>query len=562
MRIDSDSMSGKLWEQTLDPLDLVKIWLANCSNSHGVCSSRKTHGKPTRLISIGHDGVRLTLTKDWEGTKPYATLSYCWGNAEFIKLTSDNFGSFLNAIPQGQLPRTIQDAVHIVRRIGLEFIWVDALCIIQDQLEDWEYEASCMSDVYGGAYVNLAASSARDVHGGCFAESQNYSGGFCARVTNLSDGPDENPAARCFYSREVYKESCLNNHLATRAWTLQEKLLTSRTIYFGDHGLFWECRSGIASEYLPDWIPGAVCNDRLVRPEHVAWDWDRIVTQYSAADLTISTDRLPALSGIAERQSAITGDDYLAGMWRKDLELQLLWSPFKAKSQRPDWRSPSWSWASVDGAKHYPRVYHWYYHEDRTKKEDREKTFDIHQYIRVLTAWTILSGLDPHGNVKDGEIRIRVSALIRGLFQSTYEIPNKITPFASYVLLDAGTRPCPIYTDCLGDESAIAESDNIFLLPITSGQTISKPVCKEAAGIILRRHGHCKGHFQRLGSFEFDTKRRLKEELDDEEVERQRDYYEFMAVLDKVGTATAKDECLEEVENSEFPAARYVLVIK
>lgn len=151
-----------------------------------------------------------------------------------------------------------------------------------------------------------------------------------------------------FHSKRVYGESATDTHLATKAWAFQERPLSPRTIYFGDTGLFWECRTCIGSEFLPDGFPGI--GGLLISPEVRSWDWVDIVRRYSQANLTYSLDRLPALSGIAARQQQIAGSQYLAGMWRESLITQLSWQLVGKKSRRPDWRSPGWSWISMDGA--------------------------------------------------------------------------------------------------------------------------------------------------------------------------------------------------------------------
>ncbi|KAK7912122.1 HET-domain-containing protein, partial [Apiospora marii] len=205
----------------------------------------------------------------------YATLSYCWGREPFKKLTTDALSAFLKDIPLQHLPQTFQDAIDVTRGLGLDYVWIDALCIIQNQQvgrgeeTDWEKEVGKMESVYGGAHVSLAASDAK-----------------------------------------IYQI----HSPAGRAWALQEKLLAARTISFGRGGLFWECKSTIKSEYLPNGFQDRL-GRHVVRPENMTWDWDEIVQDYSSAALTVDSDRLPALAGIARRQHELTGDQYLAGMW-------------------------------------------------------------------------------------------------------------------------------------------------------------------------------------------------------------------------------------------------------
>lgn len=103
----------------------------------------------------------------------YSTLSYQWGGKSFLKLTHQNYNSFLNHLPIEALPITFRDAIIISRKLGIEYLWIDALCIIQGSRDDWKREAALMSSVYGGSFVNIAASSAQDVYGGCFLKPDN-----------------------------------------------------------------------------------------------------------------------------------------------------------------------------------------------------------------------------------------------------------------------------------------------------------------------------------------------------------------------------------------------------
>jgi Heterokaryon incompatibility protein (HET) len=117
---------------------------------------------PTRLVHIPRNPdkqLRLRVSKGLTGQ--YVALSYCWGRGEVFKTTSAEYGARLDGFEAGMLPQTIQDAVSIARRFGFEYIWIDALCIIQGDVEDWAHESSRMSRVYGNASLTLCADLAR-----------------------------------------------------------------------------------------------------------------------------------------------------------------------------------------------------------------------------------------------------------------------------------------------------------------------------------------------------------------------------------------------------------------
>jgi len=319
------------------------------------------------------------LTSECPTRPRYGTLSYSWGSHNNIKLLSENLEFFMKEIPSEELPKTFKDAIEITKSFGLDFLWIDAMCIIQDSEEDWQKESSLMSSVYGGSSITIAASTARDARQGCFLRPALFSGGLRARIT---DGGCQR--VQDFRSQEVYEESTSQTYLATRAWALQEKMLPPRTIHFGDRGAFWECRTTIASEDLPDGFPA-----QLVRPlvrrrstTKMIHLWSQIVRLYSAANLTFTKDKLPALSGVARLAYDETGDQYLAGLWKGQIEEQLCWNRWRTKAAwRPTpWRAPSWSWTSVDGK------VSWY----------SAQCFDT-KHAHVLDANTIKSGQDRLG---------------------------------------------------------------------------------------------------------------------------------------------------------------------
>jgi hypothetical protein len=138
-------------------------------------------------------------------------------------------------IPMYELPKTFTDAIDITRKLGLDYLWIDSICIIQGDNCDWEHESALMSPVYGGSSVNIAASSARDGSQGCFLKPKYFTGGFLAEISIKGSRKVYD-----FRSPLTYDKATVNSHLATRAWAFQEKLLAPRTLHCGDQGLFWE----------------------------------------------------------------------------------------------------------------------------------------------------------------------------------------------------------------------------------------------------------------------------------------------------------------------------------
>jgi len=310
---------------------------------------------PTRLLSVGTEGdsaITLVATKSPDD-EPYATLSYCWGSGNPIKLLGCLVTEFQRGIQIDSLPCTLQEAVYVSRGLGLKYVWIDALCIIQDSPEDWNHESAQMADIYSNSYCNLAATSTDDCQGGLIRTrnpdilrttvfNTNWKGA-CNGPIGLTD--------RYLFTRNV-DEAPLNG----RGWVVQERLLSPRTLHFGKDQLFWECYKTNACESYPHGVmPG--CEAPLSKHDltipHSPGDlyeyWGRVVRSFTLSRLTKEKDKLPAISGLARRLAPVLSDDYVAGLWRNRLSHELLWFPTRAEEKLRAYRGPSWSWVSIEG---------------------------------------------------------------------------------------------------------------------------------------------------------------------------------------------------------------------
>lgn len=501
---------------------------------------------PTRLISVAGESPRLLLSAECPERPRYATLSHSWGSHDVIKLLSEDLESFMEALPVERLPTTFKDAIEITRKLGLDYLWIDSLCIIQNSEADWQRESALMSSVYGGSAVSIAASSAQDSTHGCFLKPPHFSGGLRARIT---DGGRKR--VQDFRGEEVYNRSTFGTHLGTRAWALQEKMLPPRTIHFGDRGAFWECRTKIASEYLPDGFPNMLVSPLVQRRGKFEHLWNRVVQLYSAANLTFGKDKLPALSGVAKVGHDETGDQYLAGLWRSQIEEQLCWRRWRSEPdvKRPAWRAPSWSWASVDG-----RVT-WY---------SRQKGVLETNYAHVLSASTTPYADDPFGQVTGGAIRLACSSMVAGRL-----VPWKKSDKEGFNILlhvDKEEKEFPIQIDCL-DDGQQEGTGPVYLVPIIGGKTGTASGLEEKdwvyewliEGIVLRLTDVSKGEFSRIGSFKFFKNQVIwgtgSTEIADES------YEPFLKVMEELGEMTAKVACAEIMSSPEHPDERYVITL-
>ena len=191
---------------------LARKWITECSNDHDHGQVVEHYRLPTRLISVKETSIKLVLTSDWTTKPRYATLSHCWGNLEFLKLTRGSLDSFLISIPVDEVSQTFRDAIKITRELGLQYLWIDSLCTIQNDLQDLEVEASLMSTVNGGSYLNIAAAAAINGNGGCFQEKL---------VIYVGKVRAETKVNACiklydFVEAKSYKKAVPESHLASR----------------------------------------------------------------------------------------------------------------------------------------------------------------------------------------------------------------------------------------------------------------------------------------------------------------------------------------------------------
>lgn len=276
------------------------------------------------------------------------------------------------------MPKTFQDAVVITRRLGIRYLWIDALCIIQDDRSDWEKESAKMGAIYSLAHVTIAADSGRDCNSGCFnnqSTSQELS--FENVPFELNTAMNNGRESRMFMwdpSRGLQKHTppeIDGSPLAERGWVCQERILSPRILHYTSTQLFWECRQTLlAEDNLSPWSiwsnqSETVCglarnlygttSDPAGRSNLLRIWYNQVVSQsYSRRKLTLPEDKLIALGGIARAFGRHFRTTYLAGLWVNDLAWGLSWrrrGPIKRPKQ---YRAPSFSWAAIDAPVEWP----------------------------------------------------------------------------------------------------------------------------------------------------------------------------------------------------------------
>ena len=260
------------------------------------------------------------------------------------------------------LPQTLQDALFATQKLGLEYIWIDSICILQDDRDDWAKEAATMADVYSNGYVVISATAAK-------ASTQGF---LWPRKSPLSISCTS-PSGSQFdvQARRNDTHWCnLNRHnneypLFSRAWCMQERHLARRIVHFLPGEVRFECRTHDTCECdavpwpHPEPTSGddyyralrAACESGSIGDAEFAGLWNNLIKEYTEMGITHRSDLLPALGGIARSLSPIAPGSYLAGLWEKGLTFQLTWycddfdmdtTPIRLESLR----RPTWSWIS------------------------------------------------------------------------------------------------------------------------------------------------------------------------------------------------------------------------
>ncbi|KAL5593133.1 hypothetical protein FOBRF1_012235 [Fusarium oxysporum] len=362
-------------------LQLALKWIKGCTRSHPICKEfqpRQSKWRPTRLIHVGSKSQQPRLAIPSEAVN-YIALSYCWGTDNTVTLTESTLTPFQEEIPLASLPTTIRDAITTTRDLGYDYLWVDALCIVQDSKPDWIKESSQMGSIYGSAALTLAAAGTSSVQDSMFCRRDPRAVRPC--VANIMHSAAYHGVS---YPWAIYPhqperllfDTINESPLSRRAWALQELLVSPRTLVFGSKQMVWSCATTEASETFPIGLDpkfSSILNEtaslsylrqQLMRASKLQQEpsefWNDFISRYTKAQLTFRSDTLVALQGIVERivearrvsNKSTRELEYVAGLWHDaNFQQSLLWRPKAGSSpNRPDcYRAPSWSWASLDG---------------------------------------------------------------------------------------------------------------------------------------------------------------------------------------------------------------------
>ncbi|KAK1777571.1 heterokaryon incompatibility protein-domain-containing protein [Copromyces sp. CBS 386.78] len=500
-------------------VDRLKQWLIECVHSHGPQCCRMLSGEeidessppvlPSRVIDVGPlSGLEASRLVESNGRRAYYTaLSYCWGSTQKSDrpylTTTTTVEKHLSELPWDLLPKTIQDAILLTRAIGIRYLWIDSLCIIQNSNADWEKEAAKMGTVYARARLVIAATTGADAEAGLFP-FQTYIHRPSAKSPSL-------------YFRKLANERGTGHKLPlfTRGWATQEWVLARRTVFWTQERMAWCCRNKLVVD--DDTGIGYV----FVRLFQHHTTWREIVARYSGRHLTYPRDKFVALNGIVnEIQKKRPEDKYVLGSWLSEIHWELLWSGQAAPSTESgleELHIPSWSWASHPGGVQFlvddsnlKRYFGWeesyqssisFLDDSSVQIVARSKAVDLHKpdmvnycfrWIRQanysvtcdsfspLPFWHDLLGICPQDS-GPGSVQIGLQGGLRVVFDTT-DFLSTYRKERDGLGMSAG----------IPGEFSFVELANVDF-------------ARESAGLLLRKSPHTSGRYIRVG-FAFTSK--------------------------------------------------------
>ncbi|KAK1760036.1 Neutral/alkaline non-lysosomal ceramidase [Echria macrotheca] len=546
---------------TTSNIEWIKSELDQCDNN---CSHEVPDFSafiPTRLIDVGVAGAtdpRLVVSSDLGSTDPsavrYAALSYCWGpkvDAE-KQLTTEKstYDSRCAAMPLETMSPVMRDAVIVCRTIGIRYLWIDAVCIIQDDLDDWGQESEVMGLVYYYAYLTICPLSSRSCLEGFLGQrSSTINIGFrSARCPEIQGAisvyeshNDRDLTELGLPSRlepgsgfDLDPPRELDMSLAawsTRGWTFQEEQCSFRMLYFGKNMLHFACPSWSSSEngflVSGDSIQGPfrelfdlsfsgsqngdqdAIQEEAAETELAPWEtpgfrasqiWE-LTSLVILREFTYRQDLFPALASIAKVAAQIQNDTYLAGLWEGTLHRGLLWYTPKPSCSGLDmvldkihdntfYIAPSWSWVSTKDYFEYlaPTSYLVSDVPEGTDIPDENKMFTISR--------TRPSHLRQELSLVDHRIERAGKDTYGRLKSASLSLRGKLIPFPSDVVLHPSSRsegrpPAGYFASNLG---------SVFLDWCVSEKTAQPPgemflllttsCCQATSNKVLRFHAN------------------------------------------------------------------------
>jgi Heterokaryon incompatibility protein (HET) len=502
--------------------------MTDCVNFHKDCNQNPLSKLPRRVIDIGSDTTNMRLVEEEGVYEHYAALSHCWGKKHPLKTTLSTLNCRKQKLEWTSMPATFRDAVTVTRDLGLRYLWIDSLCIIQDDDQDWEVESAKMGSIFDGAHIVIGASISPDPDHSFLDPRQTMFADHLQLNYQREDGSD------CIVkARPVVELDASIDPLDRRAWTFQEQRRAVRLLRYSATELKWNCRtkSGCECESAHisgldnDIIFGEYCVSEVnCSPATVFWDWQTMIKHYTKRRLTRQSDRLPAISGIAASVQKVTSSRYLAGLWEDNLVSDLQWKlhpalrddappTFSSKDFRfrflramPAYRAPTFSWASIDSVV-----------ENETSKVRNHSQIDA----VVMDAQCTLKGANPFGEVIDGFITLE-AAMVQAdvtvrygdddggsLHMGRFELTRH--GMKAHMTADLPLVECQVCAESGHRERTMKRASVGDHLKTVTGPVFCLRLYRNRDGyqfaLVLGRSLRVSGAYERLGTMDFESAR-------------------------------------------------------
>ncbi|KAI0554047.1 HET-domain-containing protein [Xylaria curta] len=469
---------------------MVSNWLSMCESFHGD-ECRKRPGMDDfpvhpadilnefRLIDVGN-GCLVRATSD----NNYAALSYVWGKAEVLRTVKANVeslerpGAFYTPEIDPHVPLTIKDAIQATREIGIRYLWVDALCIVQDDEEGEKLpHIKQMNRIYETAELVIVAMSGQDANSG-LPGVRPWTRNFKQRIEQIT--PQLRLGIRTGYPDSV------DNIYETRGWTYQEGSFARRQLVFAGGQTLFRCKyGGYWSEDRVVEDAGMVRREMLEGRGDSAWDGDGDigtyegpVQNYSNRTLSYQSDTYAAFAGVSQRIRDLLDVDLCHGIPPRYFDWCLLWDPMGKQTRRQG--TASWSWSGWEGGA-FPRIWDWYSPQTRNIKNGlRNRTWIIwyHRIAHDSTNCRLVWNWNP----EDKRAR-ETKNFYGGVLQSRFSIECSRTQPTDRLLRGAPTY----YPDILCDTPG---SGFLQFWTVSVDFQLDKPTCSEVGAVGAWFSGH------------------------------------------------------------------------
>jgi hypothetical protein len=464
---------------------IIKSWLQECKyhagDIHKDC--QPVPFIPLRLVSVGLDGhpPRLVRGDQVQNTAQYTTLSHCWGGMVPIRTTKASVADLSVRIPLDALPATFADAIQLTLDLGIPYVWIDALCIVQDDKTEWEREAARMDSVYMGSQLNISAVQSSNSSQGCFLPYKTGLREGEGLFRAWPEGPDGPDRLIRMYRGDVRHRASSMTALSSRGWTLQEQLLSKRDVSCMRPEVHWRCQCYFATESglrfssktmppnsLPLQLP---CNQHNWLPS-ASGDisghrrWADIVENYSSRNFTFQQDRIAAIAGIVCHMMVELDDEFILGLWKKSFSRDLGWMRSQWKPN-PAFQSlseslPSWSWFGCQGQ----LMYDFWGWEEKSRRGVKQ---ELHQHVSLIDWDVRWEGLPYVSTVSSAQLRIKC--------------------YISYIpirLCDVGSASNPPYLQVFDEELGPSTSNGLWWRCVGQFDTVVETKAETYPCLLLR----------------------------------------------------------------------------